>query len=203
MNETAIQEPSNSVQSEQLSSPENKIRKRISNEHAYSLSHSPRKIKKKLDYAYTKLDLLKKKLKASQQKRRRLQANVISLKSVIKCLKEKSLISSHCESILHESLSGTALDLMERVVSRKKSDKRYRYSEELRSFAITLKFYSSKAYNFVRKTLNLALPHPAQIRKWYSKVPAEPGFTEPAFDALQASVISATENNRRTETAHL
>ena len=63
----------------------------------------------------------------------------------------------------------------------------------MRSFAITLQFYSSKAYNFVRKTLNLALPHPAQIRKWYRKVPAEPGFMEPAFDALQASVISARE----------
>ena len=49
----------------------------MSNEHAYSLSHSPRKIKKKLNYAYTKLDLLKKKLKVSQQKRRQLQANVI------------------------------------------------------------------------------------------------------------------------------
>jgi len=126
VDETAIPDPSNSAQAEQLSSPENKIRKLISNEHAYSLPHSPKKIKKKLDYAYTKLDLLKKKLKASQQKRRRLQANVMSLMSAIKCLKEKSLISSNCESFLHESLSGTALALMERVVSRKKSDKRYR-----------------------------------------------------------------------------
>ena len=154
MDETAIPEPSNPVQSEQLSSPENKIRKLISNEHAYSLSHSPRKIKKKLNYAYTKLDLLKKKVKASQQKRRQLQANVISLKSVIKCLKEKSLISSNCERILLESLSGTALALMERVVSRNKSDKRCRYSEELHSFAITLQFSSSTAFYFVRKTLN-------------------------------------------------
>jgi len=39
----------------------------------------------------------------------------------------------------------------------------------------------------------LALPHPAQFRKWYSKVPAEPGFIEPAFDALQASITSAKE----------
>ena len=109
-------------------------------------------------------------------------------------LKEKSLISSNCESILHESLFGTALlALMERIISIKKSDKRYRYSEELRLFAITLQFYSSTAYNFVRKTLNLALPHAAQIRKWYSKVPAEPGFTEQSFDALQASIISTRE----------
>ena len=115
------------------------------------------------------------------------------IKLVIKFLKEKSLISSNCENILHESLSGATLALMERVISRKKSDKRYRYAEELRSFPITLQFSSSTAYYFVRKTLNLALPHPAQIRKWYSKVPAEPGFMEPAFDELQAYVISARE----------
>ena len=36
----------------------------------------------------------------------------------------------------------------------------------------------------MRKASNLALPHPVQIRKWYSKVPAEPGFTEPSFQAL-------------------
>ena len=50
-----------------------------------------------------------------------------------------------------------------------------------------------KHITFERKTLTLALPHPAQIRKWHSKAPAEPGFTEPAVDALQASVISARE----------
>ena len=60
------------------------------------------------------------------------------------------------------------------------------------SFAITLQF-SSTAYYIVRKTLNLVLPHPGQTREWYSRVPAEPGFKEPAFNVLQASVISARE----------
>jgi hypothetical protein len=40
----------------------------------------------------------------------------------------------------------------------------------------------------VRKTFNLALLHPVQIRKWYTKVPAEPGFTEPSFQALSQRV---------------
>lgn len=38
---------------------------------------------------------------------------------------------------------------------------RSKYPPELRSFAITLHFYSPKAYNFVRKKFNLALPHPS------------------------------------------
>jgi hypothetical protein len=59
-----------------------------------------------------------------------------------------------------------------------------KYSPKLKSFALTLQFFSSKAYDFVLNTFNLALPHPVQIRKWYTKVPVEPGFTQPAFEAL-------------------
>ena len=69
------------------------------------------------------------------------------------------------------------------------------YSPELRSFALTLQFYSTKAYSFVRKSFQLALPHPSQVRRWYSKVPAEPGFTEPAFQALNALVFMVVSLN--------
>ena len=34
------------------------------------------------------------------------------------------------------------------------------YPEELRKFALTLSFYSSKAYNYVRKTFSQTLPSP-------------------------------------------
>ena len=64
------------------------------------------------------------------------------------------------------------------------SGKGCKYSPQLKSFALTLQFYSSEAYDFVCKIFNLALPHPVQIRKWNSKVQAEPGFTEPSFQAL-------------------
>ena len=75
---------------------------------------------------------------------------------------------------------------MKRIVATKgKSGEGISYPPELKSFALTLQFYSSKGYKFVRKTFNLALPHQSQIRKWYSVVPAEPGFTELAFNALK------------------
>ena len=74
-----------------------------------------------------------------------------------------------------------------------KSGRGCKYSPELKSFALSLQFYSSKVYEFVRKTFNLALPHQAQIRKWYTKVPAELGFTEPAFRALALKVEDAKE----------
>lgn len=49
---------------------------------------------------------------------------------------------------------------MQKVRKRKK-----KYSPELRTFALTLQFYSSKAYRYVRKTFNNLLPEPSTIRK--------------------------------------
>ena len=37
-----------------------------------------------------------------------------------------------------------------------------RYNQEMKEFAVSLHFYSAKAYNFVRRSLHL--PHPATIR---------------------------------------
>ena len=62
---------------------------------------------------------------------------------------------------------------------------------------MTHQFYSSKAYKFVRKTFNLALPHESQIRKWYAKIPADPGFTEPAFNALRLKVMMHCRRNKK------
>ena len=54
--------------------------------------------------------------------------------------------------------------------------------------ALTLQFYSSKAYNFARKTFDLALPQPRCIISLYSKINGHPGFTEGPFLALRARV---------------
>ena len=85
--------------------------------------------------------------------------------------------------------------MLKRITS--KSGRGCKYSPELKSFALSLQFYSSKVYEFVRKTFNLALPHQAQIRKWYTKVPAEPAFTEPAFQALALKVEEANKRGHR------
>lgn len=136
---------------------------------------------------------LKKKLKVSQQKVRRLNKRNESLKGIVNELKERDLISSACQEMLQRNLNGVPIALFKRITSSK-SGKGCKYSPELKSFALTLQFYSAKAYDFVRKTFNLALPHPVQIRKWYTKVQAEPGFTEPSFQALSQRVKSNGKN---------
>lgn len=49
------------------------------------------------------------------------------------------------------------------------------YEPELRRFALTLHYYSPRAYNYVRKKLNNCLPHAKTLTKWYTSVNCEPG----------------------------
>jgi len=72
------------------------------------------------------------------------------------------------------------------MLHRGKKMMRKSYPAELRAFALTLQFYSTKAYNYVRKHFQLALPHPRSIRRWYESLDGQPGFTGEAFAAMQA-----------------
>ena len=82
-----------------------------------------------------------------------------SPKAIVKHIRKKQLISTGCEEMLKQAFSGVPLEMMKRMTSGKKSGKASKYSPELWSFALTLQFYSGKAYEFVRRTINLALPH--------------------------------------------
>ena len=81
-------------------------------------------------------------------------------------------------------------ELFARMLSNAKSGKitRQKYPDCLKKFACTLQFYSKKAYNYVRKTFGLGLPHQAQITSWYSSIDGSPGFTKEAFAALELRV---------------
>ena len=107
------------------------------------------------------------------------------------------MISPSCEESLNQTVSGIPLELMKRLNGGKPSGKGCRYPPELKSFALTLQFYSAKAYEVVRRTFKLCLPQQSQIRKWYTKIPADPGFTEPAFIALKEKADSAKREGRQ------
>ena len=143
-----------------------------------------------------KIVSLKKKLKVSQQRTRRLKKKVTSLEEIVKQLRQNNLVSSNCEELLNQTFSGVPLALMKRM-SAKKSGKGSKYTSEMKSFALTLQFYSTKAYEFVRKTFNIALPSQSQIRRWYGKVAADPGFTKPAFNALKVKAEDAEKNGKK------
>jgi len=72
------------------------------------------------------------------------------------------------------------------VVARKLIGKKVEFSNELKKFAVTLQYYSSRAYNFVRKQFSNVLPHPRTLNKcWYHVINGEPGFTRETFNTLK------------------
>ena len=164
-------------------------------DHTYHI-RSPRRTRRQVDYLADKIEALTKKVKISQQKTRRRNRKVSNLIAVVSELKEKNLINNDCATMLETTFSGVPKELMKRLVSQKKKKNLGAYPPELRSFAMTLKFYSTKAYNYVRKSFDLGLPHVSVIRSWYSSMDGEPGFTKDALNALKAKVLAAKRDSQ-------
>ncbi|CAD6208873.1 GSCOCG00010695001-RA-CDS, partial [Cotesia congregata] len=55
----------------------------------------------------------------------------------------------------------------------------------VRSFALSLHFYSPKAYRYVREKFNNKLPSVSTIKSWYRVVDGSPGFTDESFKAIE------------------
>lgn len=72
-----------------------------------------------------------------------------------------------------------------------KSNKKY--DTKIRTFALTLHFYSPKGYKYIRSVFNKHLPAVSTLRKWYSVIDGKPGLSMEAFAALK---IKANESNK-------
>lgn len=157
---------------------------------------TPRKVdlKRKLNVAKHHVTSYRKRIKLLLQANRRLVKRNAKLSDVIGDLRNKNLMGEDSLSVLEKSACGIS-DLVKRQVRRFKGQTvAPSYSPELRTFALTLHFYSPQAYRYVRKVFNTCLPHPRTISKWYSSVEGEPGFTTSVFQALHAR--AACRNNR-------
>jgi len=71
------------------------------------------------------------------------------------------------------------------ICDRNFKGKNRKYNKNIRAFALTLHFYSTKAYNFTRSAFNNLLPHPSTIQRWYLVVDGNPGFTKEALEAIK------------------
>lgn len=69
-----------------------------------------------------------------------------------------------------------------------------KYSPRLRAFALTLHFYSPRAYSYVRSVFENRLPCVSTIRKWYTTINGKPGFSQEAFNVLKMRANRANTN---------
>lgn len=110
---------------------------------------------------------------------------------VMKALKARNLINADQQSLIESSDVGVR-DLKTRCNTRLTSGCtiKTKYTAGLKTFALTLHFYSPKAYEYVRKKFETYLPHTRTIKRWYMSVDARTGFTRESLNALKAKVNS-------------
>lgn len=72
--------------------------------------------------------------------------------------------------------------ILQQLVNAKKYKK---CPEELKSFILTINFYSPKAYTFVRDSFDNVLPSPRTMRNWYSEIELNEGVQNEAVRIQQ------------------
>lgn len=141
-------------------------------------SVTPRTAKRRTDEVKQKLHKQSKKLYKARESTKSLKKRVTSLTDVISDLRSNHSLSTNALEHLQQTFGDIPGTLMQRMLQTQSgSSPRTKYPEELRKFAFTLHFYSGKAYDYVRETFHLSLPHPSVIRKWSTVVECQPGFS--------------------------
>lgn len=71
-----------------------------------------------------------------------------------------------------------------------------KYKPELRQFALTLHFYSPKAYKYVWKVWKNLFPHPSTLQRWCCTRDLLPGFSEETLQFVGKSSIAHEQNSQ-------
>lgn len=172
------------------STPGTSCQKRKPNEcESPSSYNSPTKkrLARKVIELSSRIDHKNRQIKNLKEKTRYMKKQIASLKSILTNLQKKNLVLSEQANIL-ENIGVTNKELLKRQILRSKKAGciiRKKYSPELRTFALTLQFYSTKAYNYVRQTFQTCLPSVKTLSKWYQSIDGKPGFTKESFEALK------------------
>jgi hypothetical protein len=112
---------------------------------------------------------------------------------VIQTMKDKLVISSKEAETLQENLKNTHLEFLHNIKENLTSlPQGRRYTDEIKEFAVTLYFYSPKAYKYVRSMI--PLPNPSLVRKWSSSIKCDPGFIKEAFTSLSNQIHASPDN---------
>lgn len=148
-------------------------------------------LKHKVSILTQKDKLKNKRIRRLQLQNWRLKKQVQNMVELVDLLKQKNLIAQELGEIITENFGKNA-ELFKRLLAKNKGNSGpKKYGECLRSFALTLNFFSPRAYCFVRDYFNKILPHPKTLSKWYSSISGQPGFTTEALNMLRLKAESS------------
>jgi peptidoglycan hydrolase CwlO-like protein len=116
-------------------------------DHTYSCHKT---IEQKLQEKDDKLTDTRKKLVAISRKHKKLQETVEDLQNMLKDVKNKFNIQDHVHDLLKQAASEIPEELFTRLTKNlsRNTTSREEYPPALRTFALTLHFYSPRAYRY-------------------------------------------------------
>ena len=137
----------------------------------------------------------KKKIRVLQQKQkvRRKERRISDINNLLQDLKSKELLKgSQCDN-LRSSFAGLSADvIINHFNNQLREAKGYRHNDEVKKFALTLHFYSPRAYEYVRSIF--CLPRARSLLNWSSSVKCEPVFFENVFLHVRNLVLDGAKN---------
>ena len=139
-------------------------------------------------------DKLKRKIKSLQQQLRRTKAKQETMNDIIK-LQQKSILTTDDAQNLNAEFDEIQLSIFKDAKNNVSClPNGRRYSDIVKEFAVTLHFYSPKAFEYVR--IILPLPHEPLTKKWSSVIECQPGFVKESFESLQKDIAKCPEKKR-------
>lgn len=135
---------------------------------------------------------MKNRLYASSYKIKKARQTIESLQTILKDLQTRNLLTSQESDILKHLDQGTKELVKREIRKKKKLLVNKTYNVALRQFALSLHFYSPKAYNYVRYKFYNSLRHPKTISRWYQSVHGEPGIIIEALEAIKRRANSVS-----------
>jgi len=140
--------------------------------------------RRKIDHSYSKglsptnLNQLESRVKKQKQKISILQRSVKrknqALTTILKKCENLNILDVN-NDVFYQHMTPILSELVIPEDFIIKSDRRgFRYTDELKKFALSIHFYSPKAYRFLKKYL--VLPHESTLSEWMSGADCSPGI---------------------------
>ena len=127
-----------------------------------------------------KIPHLQRRIKTLRQRVRRLEKKARVQRNLLGILEKENKL--HCAKL--DVIDGVLGELVQNEALNKGKKTKSSYSDEIKRFAITIHYYSPKAYRYLCN--NFSLPSTRSIRRWFETVNCEPGFLVDVIKSVKA-----------------
>ncbi|GFR90183.1 THAP domain-containing protein 1 [Elysia marginata] len=157
--------------------------RRVALDHSYCFITHEQQIQKLKDRIQTLERSLEECRAENKALKQRLKRRDMKCDNLINQLREEKVISEEKAALLDYNFDKATLTLIQNELSAKKTScNKHQYSESVKSFAVTVHFYSPQAYEYLRSFLHL--PNSSTIRRWAASLNCEPGFLSDVINTL-------------------